>query len=716
MANRLPITDSGVDMPVSAAFPGWRLVAVMLGLAVLTAGVYYPCVGHAFIGFDDPVYVTENQAVHGGLSLAGVAWAFSTYAAGNWHPLTWLSLMLDYQLWGLRASGFHLTNVLLHGGNVLLLFFVLRCLTGAGWRSALVAALFAIHPLHVESVAWVAERKDVLCAFFGLLAIGAYVRYVRHGSGWAYLTAFLFFVLGLMAKPMLVSLPLLLLCLDYWPLRRLPLPTGRDGWRQVRWVWWQRLWEKAPFAAVAAASCVVTCLAQQAGGAVCSVEQMPLDLRLVTAAQSYVVYLLQTAWPVNLAVYYPYDFNPSGLAISGAVFVLLVCSCVIWQKRERAHYLVTGWLWYLLSLVPVIGLVQVGAQARADRYTYLPLIGVFIMLAWGCGDLAAGGTGDPQACRPRRIRCLAASAVAVVLVLAFLARIQVGYWREGITLFRHAAAVTRNNYLAENSLGVALQEAGRTGEAIGHYVTALEFKPDHVNAYYNLGQALATQGKDVEAADAYAAVLRLNPRDDKACLNLGNLMLAHQAFGEAVSLYRQAIAITPTNVKAQRNLALALERQGQFGAAAAQYLEVLRLQPADTEARIDMAAALVRAGSFAAAAAHYRTLICQVPDSLAAKQQLAWLLATNARATSADKDESVRLAESVCAARHDTDPVALDILAVSYACSGRFAEAIAAAERAAALAQGAHQAELVRRIEERLELYRRGKTFSLNAW
>ncbi|MBW1896674.1 MAG: glycosyltransferase family 39 protein, partial [Deltaproteobacteria bacterium] len=451
-------------------------VAVLIGLTLLTFLVFWQVTSHEFVIFDDEVYVTQNDEVQKGLSWDGVAWAFTTTHANFWHPLTWLSHMLDCRLFGLNPAGHHLTSLLLHIANTLLLFLVFHRMTGALWPSAFVAALFACHPLHVESVAWVSERKDVLSTLFWMLTLGAYVRYVEHPRGRAYLLAVVFFSLGLMAKPMLVTLPFVLLLLDYWPLDRLDFgqqshrpgdQAGHPGYPKSSF--FHLLLEKVPFLVLSAVSCIVAYTAQAHGGAIKSSGVFSIDVRIANALISYVSYLEKTFWPHHLAVFYPHPGTWPVWQIAGAGLLLVSISALVLLGMRKKPYLTLGWFWYLGTLVPVIGLVQVGIHAMADRYTYVPLIGVFIMIAWGLQDIA-------KRWRPQRV-VLGLSAAAVICAFTISSARQLNHWQNSSTLFQHALNVTEDNYGAHNNLGLALAQRGKLDEAIDHYLRALEIKP-----------------------------------------------------------------------------------------------------------------------------------------------------------------------------------------------------------------------------------------------
>jgi len=470
-----------------------------LVLGAVTAGVFLQTGDHGFINFDDPGYVTENSCVKGGLTGENVAWAFSATAMSNWHPLTWLSHMLDVELFGLAPRGHHLTNVFFHAASTLLLFFLLAQITGAPWRSLFVAALFALHPLHVESVAWVAERKDVLSGFFWFLTLLLYAGYVKRGGTARYLLALLSFAAGLMAKPMLVTLPVVLLLLDHWPLRRSPL--------------WALVKEKIPFFALSAASAVVTLIAQEQGGAMKTLDAIPLEPRAGNAVIAYVKYIGKMFWPADLAMLYPFPGSiPLWQVFCASLLLLLVSAlAIVWRRRHP--YLVTGWFWFLVTLVPVIGIVQVGGQSMADRYTYIPLTGLFLACAWGVSDLLQGWRY-----RKAVLPVLAAMVVAASGAVAWR---QVGYWRDNITLYRHTLEITDGNYLIRNNYGIALAQEGRLDEAIDRYLASLKIDPNRPATHNNLGFAYFRKGMVDHAILQFQMANALNSDYAEAHNNLG---------------------------------------------------------------------------------------------------------------------------------------------------------------------------------------------------
>ena len=519
----------------------WLVFGICVFLGAITWLVFGQTLRHDFVNVDDTDYVIKNVEVARGLTIEGAVWAFTHFHASNWHPLTWISHMLDCQIFGLSPGGHHLTNVLLHMATAICLFLVLRQMTAAFWRSAFVAAVFAIHPLRVESVAWVAERKDVLSGLFFVLTIGAYVRYARRPSRVGYAALTVLFALGLMCKPMLVTLPVVLLLLDYWPLNRL----GQSGNRNFFTVLRHLVLEKLPLVALAAASCVVTLFAQK--GVIQPFASISFPVRAANAFISYVAYLRQLFWPSNLAALYPF---PSGsIAVPGILSLILLAgiSLGVFVLRRRYPYLVTGWLWYLIMLGPVIGILQVGIQARADRYTYLPQIGLYVLLTWAVADL----------CARWRYTRLVPGILALILLpaLAFTARLQASYWQDSQSLWTHAIACTSDNAAAQTNLGQAYYEKGTMDKAIAHYERALQIDPNQVLAHSALGLALLDAGRPDESVTHLRKALEINPNFADAHYNLGNTFLQMGRANEAIAQYYQTLAINPHDIEALNNTA-----------------------------------------------------------------------------------------------------------------------------------------------------------------
>ena len=596
------------------------LLIGLLAAAVLV--VYGQTLRHDFIDFDDDRYVTANPVVLDGLTRDGLAWAFTTRHEANWHPLTWISHMLDVEVFGKTPWGSHLSALILHLASTLLLFLLLSQMTRLPWRSAFVAAMFAAHPLHVESVAWVAERKDTLSGLFWMMTTLAYVRYAERPSLRHYMPVFVFLALGLMAKPMLVTLPLTLLLLDYWPLRRFSGGPARPG----------LFLEKIPLFVLAAASSVVTFLAQQKGGSMGTIETYSVGVRAANALAAYVTYLVKTFWPADLAIFYlhPGRTLPVWQVIgSGAALLGLVAMAL--RLREKRPYLAMGAFWYLITLIPVIGLVQVGSQAMADRYTYIPLIGVFVALAWGVPDLLRR---RPVPARPKSrksaretcaspgsiVRVLAAAVVTAVVVCG---HVQARHWKDSLTLFQHAAHVTTRNALAEFVLGGAYEKQGDLEEAIEHYREATLIKPRYVEARNNLGLALVKQGQVDEAIREYNEALKTDGSRAEVHNNLGLALAELGRLDEAISHYTEAIRLKPRFEKPRCNLGTALAEQGRIDEAIQCYRDALRTNQGYADARCRLGLALARQGKVDRAMAEFRKTIEIDPHYAEAYNNLA---------------------------------------------------------------------------------------------
>ena len=562
---------------------------ILLGLAVMTFAIYAQVIGHQFITLDDGAYIKENAMVNGGVTLAGIARAFTTFEQGNWHPLTWIAHMIDSQLFGMNAGGHLLVNALIHVANTLLLFRFLLRITHARWPSALVAALFALHPLHVESVAWAAERKDTLSTFFGLLSLIAYARYAERRSIRRYAWTAITLALGLMAKPMLVTWPFVMLLLDYWPLHRFD-PSRKDVATKL----WPLLREKLPLFAIVAVSAVITTLAQSHGGAVRTFQEFPIALRLANAVVSYVKYVLLTFWPNDLAVYYPYTTagTPAWQIICAAFLLIGITALCFFQAKIRP-YLLVGWLWFLGTLVPVIGIVQVGGQTMADRYFYIPSIGLFIAIAFGLADIARSWHVAPS--------LGTGIAVAILLILAALTNGQIHRWTDSFTLFKHTLAVTPPNLMIENNLGSALSRSGLHDEAAVHFEKALEIMPPNYepllyDALLNMGISRFYQNRLPEAIEYCQSALRVRPNAPKAHDLLG-MALAMQGHGEAaLDEMRHAAELAPNDAEIQKDLGVTLARLGRVQESIDHFHEALRLNPYNASAHNNLGLSLLQSG------------------------------------------------------------------------------------------------------------------------
>jgi Flp pilus assembly protein TadD len=542
-------------------------ILISLFLVIATAVTYSRVCVSDFVNFDDPGYVIDNSHVKDGLSFESLWWDLKAMECGNWHPLTWLSLQMDYELYELQPWGYHLSNLLFHLANSVGLFWLLRGMTGAVWRSAAVAAFFALHPLHVESVAWISERKDVLSTLFAILTLFAYAAFVKQPGLGRYWVMFATYALGLMAKPMLVTLPFLLLLLDYWPLGRMrderaagiPHPSSFSLSRL-----WDLASEKLPLFVLSATCCAVTVLVQQ------PTQVVPLSVRVLNVLVAYMDYMRLMFWPHPLAAFYPYPLVASPHAALGAALLLTTITAFVLWAAPRRPYLPVGWFWYLGTLVPVIGLLQVGFQAMADRYTYIPLVGLFIMLVWGLGDLAA---------LVPRSRFILAPAVALLLIGCMLVTWnQVRYWRDGSTLWKHALEATNDNWAAHINVGVMLEGEGRLDEAMAHIREALRLKPDSADAHRALGAGFKRIGRKDEAVAEYQEAVRLEPYSPEGQYGLGVVLQDKGELNEAIAALREAVHLKPEYPEAYNNLGVALAKQGKVRDARDAFQEALRIK------------------------------------------------------------------------------------------------------------------------------------------
>ena len=591
---------------MSEHVPGkYRDLLICLFLAAVTLVVFWQVRHHDFVNFDDNEYVYENPHVQQGLAPESVAWAFAGRHVGHWHPLTSLTHLLDVTLFGLNPGGHHLTNLLLHVANTVLLFLALRRMTRCPWRSGLVALLFAVHPLHVEPVAWVSSRKDVLSTLFLMLALLAYARYVEKPGAARYVLVFVFLAFGLMSKVMLVTLPFALLLLDYWPLGRVDLAVAQYGKRVGLW---KLVREKLPLLAPVGVSSLITYYSAASYGLVGSREVYPFHVRAANAVAAYGQYIVRTLWPRRLAAFYPHpgDAVPVWQVAGAALLLACVSAVVFWQIRRRP-YLVVGWLWYLGTLLPVIGLVQSLHFATADKYTYVPLVGLFIMAAWGAPSVGANWRFQ------RPALCLLAAGAVVMLTAC--ASLQLRHWRNSETLARHTVNVTENNANMHNNLGLALVKQGRLDEAAIQFSQAIRISDYYVKAHYNLGVTLAKQGKLDEAIVQYREAIRIDPDDAAAHYNLGNALERQGKLDDAIARYSAAVRIDPGYADAHYNLGNALERQGKLDDAIAQYYATIRADSGYTDAHNNLGIALARQGKLDEALVHFSEAVRLNPGS-----------------------------------------------------------------------------------------------------
>jgi tetratricopeptide (TPR) repeat protein len=638
--------------------PRPRAIGLLLVLATLLA--YLPVTHDRFINYDDDNYITQNQVVQRGLTWAGVKWAFTTWHASNWHPLTWLSHMTDCELFHLNPGGHHFVNVLFHAANAILLFMLLLNSTDALWPSVFIAALFAWHPLHVESVAWVSERKDVLSTFFALLALLSYVRFARENRHCNFWLAVVFFALGLMSKPMPVTLPFVMLLLDYWPLQRGFRQDSESNARKV----WRCVLEKWPFFLLAALSSTVTFLAQR-DEAVASLTKVPLTLRFENAILAYGDYLLKAIWPMHLAIFYPLPKHIAWPLTTAVAAVLILISTAVWLERRRSPWLLVGWLWFLGTLAPVIGLVQVGDQAMADRYGYFPLIGIFIAVTFTITE------------RTNRFRFLkivcATTGVLILFACLVLTENQLRYWQDSESLFTHALAVTKDNALAHLNLGAALDEQNKPAEALIEYQKALQLDPYRHEIYNDIGRLLNGGGKP-EAALNYC---------------------------------REAVRLNPKSPFSHNNLGLVLAELGHWDEAMGQFSEAAQLDAGYAPPRFQMGKILLKQGHDAEAMPHFHEALRIEPDNLQMLIYLARVLAADENSQICNGAEALVLATKASQLAGKAQPVALDTLAMAYAETGRFDEAVQTGQKAVNLAQAAGQKDDAVLMQQRLELYQK---------
>jgi protein O-mannosyl-transferase len=642
-----------------------KLLSTITLICAATFIAYWPVSNATFlVSYDDELYITRNPHVLAGPTPQSLGWAFSTFETGNWHPLTWMSHMLDCGLFGPRPQAHHFVNLAIHLANVVLLFCLLWLATGAGWKSAFVAALFALHPMHVESVAWVSERKDVLSTMFWLIATLCYVRYVKKPGRVWYATALACFGLGLMAKPMLVTLPFTFLLLDVWPLGRLGAQKANPKEKKRtnnaahgRRSWQPLIIEKIPFFALSAVSCVVAVVAQSNKNAVVAVSSLSLVERVANAINSYGMYLWKMVAPVNLACFYPFPAHLPTASIFLSLIVLIAVTAFCIKSRHKMPYLLAGWLWYLGTLVPVIGLVQVGVQSMADRYTYVPYIGAFIMIAWGIPVAFAKWR------LPRPL--LFGGAVAALAVLALMTYAEAGYWNNSVSLFEHAAKVTKNNdaaylnlgvalssqgktdsaianfnralaakpgdpgvaYDVYNNIGIACFRQGRTAEALAAYQKALSMAPDLAEAHFNLAAAFAALKNDSGAVQQYQEGLRRNPGDFDAHNNLGDLLAKKGEPNAAIDEYKAALRVRPSVVVVLCKLGRMLAESGRFDQSVACFTKALDLRPGLSSAHVDLGVTLAMKGDAGAAAAQFREAVRMDPKNAGAQAYLGRALA-----------------------------------------------------------------------------------------
>lgn len=650
-------------------------------LAVITLAVFFQVRNFDFINYDDNKYVSENRHILTGLSRENIVWLF-TKDIGRWHPLAGLTHMLDCQLFGAEPGWHHLTNLLLHIINTLLLFAVFKRATGTVWQSAFVAGLFAIHPLHVESVAWISGRKDLLSTLFWILTIAAYFHYAENrSSGW-YVIALALFILGLMAKPMLITLPFVLLLLDYWPLQRF----------QPR-IFFRLVWEKIPFFAIAVVAIISTFFIQRSIGGIKPIGTFPLNVRVSNAVISYGGYILKMIWPARLTVFYPYSLTAlQAWRVAAVSFLLLFITIYAVRFGKNRKYLLVGWFWYLGTLVPVIGLVQLGEHAMADRYTYVPLIGLFVIIAYGVNDLLAN--------QKNRKIILGLSAFVVISVFAICAAIQTGYWHNSKTLFEYALAVNENNYVAHYCLGDWWFQQGKIEDAVTHFNEALRINPNYLLAQTGLGVALARQGKFDEAIKWFRSVIKYDSESGQTYYNLGVALAAQGKYDEALRQYRAALDLNPSYVMVYNNIGAILFFQGKLDDAVNYYEKALELEPDYADAHNNLGAALLAQGKLDEAVGHFRRALQLKPDAANIHCNLGYALARQGKPEEGMTyiSEALRL--------NPNFPEAHYYLASLLAQKDRIDEAIKHTEQALKLAQAGGNKQLISQIQKSLDSYK----------
>jgi Flp pilus assembly protein TadD len=724
-----------VSVRLAVSKLGW-IFGICAALAGITWLVFGQTLAHQFVTYDDPQYVYENAKVAAGFSSESVPWAFTHTVGGNWHPLTVISHMLDCQLYGLKPTGHHFTNVLLHTIAVILLFLVLRRMTSTLWQSAFVAALFAIHPLHVESVAWISERKDLLSAVFFMLTLGAYIRYVHKLSFTSYILVLLVFAFGLMSKPMLVSVPFVLLLLDYWPLRRFepeaPVKIGQkrrvEEHESVRRI----LLEKIPLLVLSFGSCVATLLAQR--HFIDPIGHLSLMNRFSNAAVSTVIYLRELVWPFGLSVFYPYPRHSlSVLQVLAAALFLIAISAGAFMCRRRHPYFLTGWFWFLGVLVPVSGIIQVGEQAHADRYMYLPQIGLYILVTWFVADTVSSW-------RHRRILLTTAMASSILLLM-YPAWKQTSYWRDGRTLWTHALAVDPQNDTAHiglcdldlrenrmddailharsaleirpdsadahSRLGVALSATGQNEEASIHFQNALETHQIRPRVHYNIATLLLNSGQLDEAIAEFQKELQIQPEFVEAHNNLGIALTSKGELDEALAHFQKALELDPHLPKVHHNIAMILLRKGRLDQATAHLQKELQVNPASAEAHNDLGIAWSQQGRMDQAISEWQKTLQLQPDNLNAYCNLVWVFATFPDGAIRSGAKAVALGEHALKLSGEKDPRIYRLLAAAYAENGQFDKAVEIAQRGSELAtkQGNYAAANV--LESNIDLYRK---------
>ncbi|MBN2019421.1 MAG: tetratricopeptide repeat protein [Sedimentisphaerales bacterium] len=673
-------------------------VFICIGIAVATLVAYEPVRHNGFVNFDTHTYVTKNPYVNKGITLQSVTWAFTEYRSANWHPLTWISHMLDCELYGLNPLGHHITSLVIHIVNSVLLFLLLYKMTGATWRSAFVAGVFALHPVHVESVAWIAERKDVLSGFFWMLTILVYIRYTERPSVRRYMLVVIIFVMGLMSKPMVVTLPFVLLLLDYWPLELVD-KIGRHG-KLGRLVL-----EKVPLIILSAISCVITFVTQKYDKAVISLEVLPLRDRIINALGCYFYYILKMLYPKDLAVLYPAQWlkiEEAMVTVIGASVLLLLC------RHGKRRWLAVGLLWYMGTMVPVIGLVQVGSQIMADRYTYIPSIGFFIIIAWAAAEILS---------KIRHSRRLLASGAALTLItMVFLTRVQAGYWRDTITLWEHTLKVTRDNEVAENNYALTLCEKGRFTEAEVHIRNALRINPAYLKARLALCDVLLKQNKFSEAIACYKDYLTFQQDSARVYYNLAFALGIEKKYDEALEFLTCALNLAPNYPEIHKGIGYLLFRTGKLNEAVEHFNEALKTDANTAEIYSALGSVYSQLGKTDLVIENWTKALEQRSDDAIILNNIAWALVTKRDVSVEEANRAVELAQKACSLTGQKNVMFLDTLGAAYSAAGRLDKAITTAQKALEEARKIQAAGSatdinVADIQERLNLYKSGEQY-----
>ena len=691
----------------------YLVCGIYLFLTIITLAVFGQICRHDFVDYDDGQYVTRNDHVKNGFSIGSIKWAFTEPHVANWHPLTSMSHMLDCELFGLNPFGHHLVSLLLHVINTLLLFAILKKITRKIWLSAIVALIFAIHPLRMESVAWVSERKDVLSGMFWMLTMYAYVRYAQVPGTKRYIPVVLFFVLGLMSKPMVITLPFVLLLMDYWPLNR--LKVGKQAELKVKnkepgdeikkFSAGTLILEKVPLFLLMIASSIVTFIFQRWGGGINNFETWPLRERLSNAAVSYVRYIGKIFYPAKLTPFYPHPGNSLALwQVILAVMILLAITFIVIRMRRTRPYLLIGWLWFLGTMVPVIGLIQVGSQAMADRYTYIPSIGLYIAVVWLVAELT----------KNNRIMKVTASVLTALIIVSLMLSTfwQLQYWKNNETLFTHAIDINENNYIMQNNYGNFLLGKGQYEQAIKHFSKAIEIKKNYAlarenlaRAYNDLAVALQKENKIDLAMKNWHAALAMDPNHSKANYNVGLIMCQQGKYDQAINCFKKVLKSQPDWYKPYNDIALAYEQMGKQDLAIENYKESIRLKPDYMNAQYNLGCAYYKAGNFALAVKYWQKTLELKPDFIEVLKNLAWLLTIKENSDIYDPAAAIEYAKRLCQLTGNQIN-ALNALATAYAADGQLDKALETAQKALQLAHDSKQEELAQKIQEFINLYR----------